>query len=80
MKQLIDLEPNDCRYPMNDGGPYLFCAEAQIEGSSYCPFHQALSFRRVREDSRDVENPVLAAIYRKKSQPACLALMDRTEL
>lgn len=40
MKQLLDLDENDCRYPMNEGGPYLFCAEMRRdEKSSYCAFH-----------------------------------------
>lgn len=42
MKELADLESNDCRYPINDGAPYLFCAEPQKDESSYCPEHHHL--------------------------------------
>lgn len=53
MKPLLDLEPNDCRYPMNDGGPYLFCAapkhwhmrERDLVQSSYCREHHFICSR-----------------------------------
>lgn len=32
---LIELEPNDCRYPYGDG-PFMFCGHPKMEGSSYC--------------------------------------------
>lgn len=73
MKQLFDLEPNDCRYPMNDGGPYLFCAEAKMEGSSYCPFHKALCTRR-DHGLMGRENESFAAALRKNNRPAVVTL------
>lgn len=39
---LLDLEPNDCRYPYGDR-PYMFCGHPQMEGSSYCGAHRALT-------------------------------------
>ena len=53
MKSLLDLEPNDCRYPMNDGGPYLFCADPKhwhmnksgLAQSSYCRKHHFICLR-----------------------------------
>lgn len=39
---LIDLEPDDCRYPYGgdvDGEPITFCGHPRREGSSYCPSH-----------------------------------------
>lgn len=39
---LLDLEPNDCRYPYGDG-PITFCGHAKMPGSSYCVPHYALS-------------------------------------
>jgi len=36
MKVLFELETHDCRWMMDDT---FFCAEAQQEKSSYCPFH-----------------------------------------
>jgi GcrA cell cycle regulator len=42
---LVDLEPGDCRYPINDSSPYIFCGHEQLEGSKYCRQHTALSRR-----------------------------------
>jgi hypothetical protein len=52
MKTIAELEPSDCRYPMNDGGPYLFCGEPtcfippikgrELRRSPYCREHRAL--------------------------------------
>lgn len=39
---LIDLEPNDCRYPYGDG-PFLFCGQPTGANVSYCMPHLALS-------------------------------------
>jgi GcrA cell cycle regulator len=39
---LIDLEPNDCRYPYGgdaEGEPITFCGHPRRKGSSYCPSH-----------------------------------------
>ena len=41
MKSLLDLEPEDCRYPFGDE-TIMFCGEARIEKSSYCEFHHRL--------------------------------------
>ncbi len=38
---LIDLEPNECRYPYGDG-PFVFCGHPALECSSYCAVHHAL--------------------------------------
>lgn len=77
MKSLVDLEENDCRYPMNDGGPFIFCAEAKIEGSNYCSFHKTLCIQRVYEGSgRD--NDAYAAILRKNNRPAVITLAEET--
>tara|TARA_R100000655_G_scaffold91566_1_gene132320 strand:+ start:114 stop:344 length:231 start_codon:yes stop_codon:yes gene_type:complete len=38
---LLDLEPDSCRWPVNDGDPYLFCAAPRVAGSSYCACHAA---------------------------------------
>lgn len=39
---LIDLEPNDCRWPYGDG-PFTHCGHPHFAGSSYCPSHFFLS-------------------------------------
>jgi GcrA cell cycle regulator len=43
-KALIDLEPNDCRYPYGDG-PFTHCGHPQLAGRPYCPGHVALALR-----------------------------------
>jgi hypothetical protein len=43
---LLELAPNGCRWPSGNGSrqfPYTFCDHTQIEGSSYCLSHYALS-------------------------------------
>lgn len=42
-KDLMGLGSCDCRWPLNDGGPFLFCAEEVITGSVYCRHHKARS-------------------------------------
>lgn len=43
MKSLLDLNKRDCRWPMTDDKPFLFCGEAIVEGSSYCACHRRAS-------------------------------------
>lgn len=53
MKELLDLEPNECRFSMNDGGPHLFCAKdklwhirnGKLVQSSYCRDHHFICSR-----------------------------------
>lgn len=40
---LLDLEPNDCRYPYGEGSSIAFCGHPQIRDSSYCPAHRGLT-------------------------------------
>lgn len=44
---LIDLEPDQCRFPYGDG-PFTFCGHKKQEGSSYCPDHFALTWKESR--------------------------------
>jgi hypothetical protein len=47
MKTLLDLDPNDCRYPSGEGSNITFCAspqhwyhfKGQARKSSYCREH-----------------------------------------
>ncbi|ASY63028.1 hypothetical protein SJ05684_c15860 [Sinorhizobium sojae CCBAU 05684] len=39
-KRLEDLLPGECIWPINSGGPYLFCA-AKTDGKKYCAHHKA---------------------------------------
>lgn len=42
-KELVDLEPHDCRWPIGSVGPFKFCAAKQFQGSSYCAHHMLRS-------------------------------------
>lgn len=50
MKSILDLEPNECRYAVNDGPDYLFCAApvhfslnlGKLRQSSYCREHHLI--------------------------------------
>jgi GcrA cell cycle regulator len=41
---LLDLKPDDCRYPYGDG-PFSFCGHGKTPGSSYCFEHDCLTRR-----------------------------------
>ena len=46
--QLVTLEKrgrHQCRWPVNDGGPYLYCGAQRLSGKSYCAHHQHVSIR-----------------------------------
>jgi hypothetical protein len=43
MKPLLDLEPNDCRWPVTHDRPHLFCGEPKLSGGGYCACHKAMS-------------------------------------
>ncbi len=45
---IMDLMPDDCRFPYGDTPFLLFCGHPKISGSSYCPSHFAL----VRRDTK----------------------------
>lgn len=48
-----ELEKNDCRYPVTEDRPFLFCGQPKAEGSSYCAHHHHKCWQpapaRVRE-------------------------------
>ena len=48
-KTLLELGPNECRYPYGDG-PYTFCGNPTMGECSYCGPHFGLSARRGRHD------------------------------
>jgi len=37
-KPLLGLGKHECRWPLNNGGPFMFCAE-EAEAGPYCPHH-----------------------------------------
>lgn len=38
-KQLVDLGRRECHFPINEGGPFLYCA-AETSKGSYCECHR----------------------------------------
>lgn len=46
-KDLMDLGRHDCRFALNNGGPFIFCAAA-TGGEVYCSHHADRAYR-VRE-------------------------------
>lgn len=61
---LLDLRPNDCRFPIDD----LFCAAARREGSSYCDHHHGLAY--VTAGHRAFSSGGFMAEYTEKVAPA----------
>ena len=52
---LVDLEPDDCRYPYggdSEGEPITFCGHPRRAGSSYCVSHFHLTLRPVTRPER----------------------------
>lgn len=39
MPSLLQLRHHQCRYPLTQEKPFLFCGRATKDGSSYCPRH-----------------------------------------
>jgi GcrA cell cycle regulator len=44
-KQLLDLGPSDCRWPIGDPkeADFFFCGRPQVNGSSYCRRHDHIA-------------------------------------
>ncbi len=46
---LILREPHQCGWPVDDGGPHLFCGMPKAASDpNYCPYHRRLATRKVR--------------------------------
>lgn len=43
---LLELEPNDCRWPTSNDLPHTFCALPKLAGCSYCPAHALINVGR----------------------------------
>ena len=45
-KTLLELEQNDCRWPIGEPrhADFHFCAEQRLEGRSYCALHWRMAF------------------------------------
>lgn len=46
---LLGLRSADCRWPVTDRPPHLFCGQPQREGSSYCSFHSSKAWKKFGE-------------------------------
>jgi hypothetical protein len=49
---IMDLRSGLCRWPVNNGGPYLFCGNAASE-VVYCPFHMKMAYDRRQDHEQD---------------------------
>ena len=47
-KGVVELEPNDCRWPIGDPlqAGFHFCGRTKLDGISYCEFHARKAFRQ----------------------------------
>lgn len=41
---LLELGPEDCRYPEGERVPYLFCGQSAMKGSAYCACHHGIVY------------------------------------
>ena len=41
---LIELTESQCKWPVNEGDPFLFCGHPKAEGSPYCSQHHARAY------------------------------------
>lgn len=63
---LVDLEPDDCRYPYGgdkDGEPITFCGHRKLPGSNYCEPHFELT-RGSAEQAARLLGPVVLRLVR----------------
>lgn len=59
-KKLLDLEPNDCRWPLGDPreADFHFCAGPKVPGFSYCQHH----IRKAHQTAQEVDARRLRAM------------------
>jgi GcrA cell cycle regulator len=43
-KELMDLGAHDCHFPLNNGSPFIFCADA-TDGAVWCHHHAKRAYR-----------------------------------
>lgn len=58
VKTLLEIGPCECRWPLTENGPHLFCAEVVADGSSWCEHHY---HRSVGSGTRSEQNAVWQA-------------------
>jgi GcrA cell cycle regulator len=49
-KTLLDLEANDCRWPIGEprSPDFHFCGKSQVPGRPYCEHHWSMAFQPAR--------------------------------
>lgn len=52
---LTMLDGHRCKWPINDGGPFLFCGEVTKEDRPYCPFHATAAVGQGTESERSAD-------------------------
>lgn len=78
-RQLMELEPDDCRYPFGDSAPFTFCGDAALVGSSYCEVHHLLCTKPQEHRRSLKETPHFAALLRKRNIPKCTVVNPAEE-
>lgn len=63
---ILELQPDECRFPVTDETPFLFCGHPQTHDSSYCFHHHKLTHSHVTEAQREARR-VNAAKARRTS-------------
>lgn len=58
---LMMLDGCRCKWPINDGGPFLFCGEEAKENRPYCAFHSAASVGSGTQTERSAHRWLQAA-------------------
>jgi hypothetical protein len=76
--QLMELGPDDCRYPFGDSAPFTFCGDTAIVGSSYCELHHTICTRPPGLAMKD--KPHFAAAIRRNNIPKCLVVSSTEDL
>jgi GcrA cell cycle regulator len=50
-KELHEVEARECRWPLNNGSPFMFCAAETEKGATYCVHHRL----RARPKTQEME-------------------------
>jgi GcrA cell cycle regulator len=45
-KGLVDLKSDECRFPLDNGHPFMFCAASTHKASAYCSHHHFRAYRK----------------------------------
>lgn len=62
-KTLIELEDSECRWPLNDGNPFKFCARPRVPGLVYCEGHARVAYAPTRMPHAPIHAGRLTAHY-----------------